>query len=136
MIARGLAFWEWGVLLPDNECVVHADFLTADGRVFFDKLFELNAKRTGQRDIGNGIFVYEGVQSLESAQLTIWRMSLCGALMSDDAKAPMERVSVAYALTAPRRMRAASKLVEVLTGATQKMRAGQPGLRHSLSYTL
>ena len=122
--------------MPDNECVVHADFLTADGRVFFDKLFELNAKRTGQRDIGNGIFVYEGVQSLESAQLTIWRMSLCGALMSDDAKAPMERVSVAYALTAPRRMRAASKLVEVLTGATQKMRAGQPGLRHSLSYTL
>lgn len=114
MIARGLAYIEWRVLLPDADCVVHADFLTAEGRAIFDRYFAGHGNKTGARDLGDGIFMYDGVQSLESPQLTLLRMSLCGANLGGDPKVPAERVSVAYALTAPRRMHAASKLVEFL----------------------
>lgn len=113
MIARGLAYVEFGIMLPDAECVVHADFLTADGRSFFDRVFEGKGNKTGERNLGNGIFVYDGVQSLESPQLTLLRMSF-GAMLGGDPKARGARVSVVYALTAPRKMSAASRLVEFL----------------------
>jgi hypothetical protein len=64
--------------------------------------------------LGDGIFVYDGVQSLESPQLTLWRMSLCGAILSGHPKTPGEKVSVAYGLTAPRTMSAATKLLQLL----------------------
>lgn len=113
MIARGLAYVEWGIVLPDAECVVHADFLSADGRLLFDRFFAGEGNQTGRRNLGNGIFVYDGVQSLESPQLTLLRMSF-GVMVGGDPKARGERVSVVYALTAPRKMSAASRLVEFL----------------------
>jgi hypothetical protein len=113
MIGRGLAYVEWGIVLPDADCIVHADFLTAHGRSLFDRFFAGKGKKTGERNLGNGIFVYDGVQSLESPQLTLLRMSF-GTLLGGDPKARGERVSVVHALTAPRKMSAASRLVEVL----------------------
>lgn len=113
MIARGLAYVEWGIMLPDAECVVHADFLTADGRSFLDRFFAGKGNKTGERNFGSGVFVYDGVQSLESPRLTLLRMSF-GAMLSGDPKARGERVSVVYALTAPRKMSATSRLVEFL----------------------
>jgi len=101
LIARGLVFWEWDVLLPDADCAVLAGFLTSDGRSFFDHYFVGQGVGTGVRNFGNGVFVYEGVQSLESPQLTLLRMSLYGAEMGGDRKSPGERVTMAYALTAP-----------------------------------
>jgi hypothetical protein len=114
MITRGLAYSEWGMLFPDTDCIVHVSFLTTEGRAIFDPYFAGQGNKTGVRNLGNGIFVYEGVQSLESPQLTLLRMSLCGAVVAGDPKARDERVSVAYALTAPRKMLAATKLVELL----------------------
>lgn len=113
MIARGLAYVEWGIVLPDADCVVHADFLTADGRSIFDRYFAGAGNNTGERNLGSGIFVYDGVQSLDSPQLTLLRMSF-GAMFGGDRKALGERVSVVHALTAPRKIPAASKLVELL----------------------
>jgi hypothetical protein len=114
MIARGLAYSEWGVLFPDADCVVHASFLTTEGRALFDRYFSGQGNKTGVRNLGDGIFVYEGLQSLESPQLTLLRMSLCGAILGGDPKARDERVSVVYALTAPRKMSAATKFVDLL----------------------
>lgn len=113
MITRGLAYVEWGIVLPDAECIVHADFLTADGRSLFDRFFAGKGNKTGERNLGNGIFVYDGVQSLESPQLTLLRMSF-GAILGGDPKARGERFSVVHALTAPRKMSATSRLVEFL----------------------
>jgi hypothetical protein len=116
MMTRGLAYAEFGVLLPDTDCVVHADFLTAEGRRFIDALHAHNGKRTGVKTLGDGIFMYDGVQSSEVPELTVWRMSLCGVVLGGDPKAPNERVTVVHALTAPRRISAASKLVELIRG--------------------
>ena len=114
MIARGLAYAEYGVLLPDAECVVHAGFLVGPGRRAFDALHAQRGDRTGTKNLGGGIFVYDGVQSWESPQLTVWRMSLCGISVSNHQQAPGERVEGVHAITAPRRMAAAGRLVEFL----------------------
>ena len=117
MITRGLGYVEYGLLLPEADCLVHADFVTAVGASMFDGLHAQRGNRTGVKNLGNGIFVYEGVQSFDSPQFTVWRMSLCGAVVSGDPNAPDERVSVVYAITAPRSMPAASRLVEFLRQA-------------------
>lgn len=114
MIVRGLAYAEFGVLLPEADCLVQADFLTAAGRGMFDQLHAQRGNRTGVKVLGNGIFTYEGVQARETPQLTVWRMSLCGVVVGGDPKAPAERVSVVHAITAPRRIEAASRLVDFL----------------------
>lgn len=117
MMARGLAFWEWDVLLPDADCIAFAGFLVPEGRAMFDRYFAGQGVKTGIRNFGDGAFVYEGVQSLESPQLTLLRMSFYGAEMGGDLRAPGEKVRMAYALTAPRRMSASTRLVELLRGA-------------------
>jgi hypothetical protein len=114
MIVRGLAYAEYGLLLPDADCIVRADFLTAVGRGIFDQLHAKQGERTGVKDLGNGIFRYEGVQAKDSPQLTVWRMSLCGIVVGGDARARDERVSVVHAFTAPRRIAAASRLADFL----------------------
>jgi len=113
-IVLGLAYAEYGLLLPEPDCVVRADFLTAVGRGIFDQLHAQQGNRTGVKDLGNGIFRYEGVQAKNSPQLTVWRMSLCGIVVGGDPKARDERVSVVHAFTAPRRVAAASRLAEFL----------------------
>lgn len=119
MIARGLAYLEWGVVLPEADCIVHADFLTAVGRSLFDGFFAGEGNKTGERNLGDGIFVYDGVQSTESPQLTLLRMSF-GTMLAGDSKVRGERVSVVHALTAPRTMPAASRLVEFLRSQGDK----------------
>lgn len=114
MIVRGLAYAEYGLLLPEADCLVRADFLISAGRAMFDQLHAQQGNRTGVKDLGNGIFRYEGVQSKSCPQLTVWRMSLCGIVVGGDAKAPDERVSVVHAFTAPRRIQAAVHLAELL----------------------
>ncbi len=82
----------------------------------FDRYLSGQGVKTGIRNFGDGAFVYEGVQSLESPQLTLLRMSFYGAEMGGDRRAPGEKVRMAYALTAPRRMSAGTRLVELLRG--------------------
>jgi hypothetical protein len=108
MMVRGLAYAEYEVLLPEAECIVRADFLIGAGRALFDQLHAQGGNRTGMKNLGHGIFEYEGVQSKGDPQLSIWRMSLCGIVTSGDPMAPAERVSVVHAFTAPRRMKAAT----------------------------
>jgi hypothetical protein len=116
MITRGLAFAHFGVILPEAECAVEAGFVREVGRAFFEPLFAMNARKTGRIELGDGIFLYEGLQALDSPQLTVWRMSLGGAILSGDPDSPMEKVSTAYALTAPRRMRATTEFAKFLRG--------------------
>jgi hypothetical protein len=103
-ITRGLAFCHWGLLFPEDPYLVHTEFLASKGRELFDSLFELRAHRTGVQHLGGVAFTYEGVQSPESQYLTLWRMTLGGAVMGNDEQAPGETVTLAYGLTAPRRM--------------------------------
>lgn len=123
MILRGLTYSEFGVFLPDRDCVVLPDYMASAGRACFDQLFALNDNRV-KRSLGDRIFVYEGVQSYASPQLTVWRMSLCGSVVSGDAAAPMEKASMIYAITAPRKMKATSELVRILGNEQQRISKG------------
>ena len=124
-IVRGLAQHEFKVLLPDDECVVTAHFMGSAGRALFDSLLALNGERVG-RDLGNGVFMYEGLQSPESPRLTIWRMSVYGAIVGDDERAPVERTSLIGALTGPRSMPAANEFVRLLQTSVAPARSRLP----------
>jgi hypothetical protein len=111
-IARGLAFSYWQVLLPDDECLVFPTFFTSQFRTVFDHVFKTTGGvQTGEINLGDGIFVYSGVRDPHIPRLTIWRMSLCGAVMADH-EAAGEKVSLCYVITAPRNLTAIVELVE------------------------
>jgi hypothetical protein len=76
-----------------------------------------NALRTGEVSLGNGIFTYSGVQDPKTPQLTIWRMSLCGAQMSAGGEG-LEKVTHAYVITAPHRMTSMVELVKKIRNAS------------------
>ena len=116
-IAKGLAHWHWGIYLPANTCVVIAAFLTSPGRAVFESLIAKEARDRVKGNLGEGVFVYEGAQSAECPELTVWRMSLYGVVVGNDPRSPMERCSEVYCLTAPKRMPAANELVRLLGGA-------------------
>jgi len=111
-IAKGLAYYHWQIYLPPDH-LVNAMFLTGETRAKFEG-FIAHAKKRVQADLGDGVFIYEGIKAEECSELTVWRMSLYGAQVTGDPRAPTERCSVAYVLTAPKRMSAAVKLVKAL----------------------
>jgi hypothetical protein len=112
-IARGLAFARWGLLLPSETCIVHAEFLSSAGESLFQRLFRLGMQQRVSENFGNGVFVYEAGMAKEPHELTVWRMSLYGARLADHVAG--ESVSDAYVLTAPRRMKAAHDLVRLMS---------------------
>lgn len=109
-IAKGLAYHHWQVYLPSDH-LVKAVLLTGVIREKFEG-FLANARDHVRGDLGEGVFVYEGIQAEECGELTVWRMSLYGAQVTGDARYPTGRCSEAYVLTAPKRMPAAVKLVK------------------------
>lgn len=113
-IAKGLSYHHWQVLLPPESYIVKAGFFSTQGQEIFERLLAHKAKERVSKNLGDGVFVYEGVQSAESAELTVWRMSLYGVEVSEGGKASAGRCSHAYAITAPERMPAARKLVRLL----------------------
>ena len=125
-VVKGLARHHWGLDIgPDM--FVRASFLRPEGANAFDRFFAGQAKDRVACDLGQGVFRYEGVQSLESASLTLWKMSIYGAEVGGDPTAPGHRVSMMYGLTVSKNSRAAELLAEVL-GASQGA-ASQPTIK-------
>ena len=48
---------------------------------YFDRLFAMNAKDRVRRDLGNGAVSYQGVQAVDTPQLTLWRFTFYGGLL-------------------------------------------------------
>ncbi len=85
---RRLASHHWKVALgPDH--FVRASFLNETGRQRFDPFFAV-AGANVQQDFGEGVFVYEGVQSQDCHELTLWKMSIYGAEVGGDKRQPRE----------------------------------------------
>ncbi len=114
-VARGLAYWHWGVYLSPKTCLVKAAFFTSPAQKIFEELLAKNARDRVKTSLGDGVFVYEGALSTECPELTVWRMSLYGVQIGGDPKVPMEKCSEAYVITAPKRMPAASDLVRLIS---------------------
>lgn len=113
LIIKGLAFHHWKIELG-ADYFVRASFFNAAGRQFFDPLFDGAARDRVKDDFGDGAFIYEGVQSLECAELTLWKMSIYGTEVGGDQRSPAERCSIIYGITAPKVWPVTEKLMELL----------------------
>jgi hypothetical protein len=127
MITRGLAFAEWGILLPDADCTLMADFMGEAGTPFINRMLALNGARVS-RTLGNGIFSYEGLQGVDSPQLTVWRMSFSGVTVGGDRKSPTDRTSVIGAVSVPRSMSRATEVFQALLAEQDRIIRPRPGL--------
>ena len=112
LVVRGLAFHHWGLIFDQNHAL-NASFVSEIARSQFEKLLAMNATRVSA-NLGNGVFVYEGVQANNEPHLTAWRMSLYGAEVIANATRPSERLRWAYGLTAPRSWPVTSKFMQLL----------------------
>lgn len=110
MVARGLAWHHWALLLPPETVNVYGWFASPEGTAIFDRIFTHDARRRVTRALGRG-FVYEGAQAKDIEQFTIWRMSLYGAVMADADNTPTQ---IGYVLTAPKSMAVANEFIRLV----------------------
>ena len=110
MIARGLAWHHWELLLPTETVNVYGWFASPEGTAIFDRIFTHDARRRVTRQLGRA-FLYEGAQAKDIEKFTIWRMSLYGAVMADGDNTPTQ---IGYVLTAPKTMAAANEFIRLL----------------------
>jgi hypothetical protein len=71
-IAKGLAWYHWKELI-EQDTAVWARLLNATGESLFTQLFLHNAEARVSESPGNGTFTYEGAQSADNPQMTVWR---------------------------------------------------------------
>jgi hypothetical protein len=109
-IVKGLAWHHWKLLLGQDYLVL-ASFITTEGQHFFDPLIDGTCQNRVKCCLGDGIFKYEGVQSKECPELTMWRMSLYGAEVGGDPGNSSARCSVVYGITAPKAWPVTEKLM-------------------------
>jgi hypothetical protein len=113
-IVKGLAWYRWQVALGPNH-FVRASFLMGKGMRHFDAFFAGNARARVNAELGSGGFVYEGIQANDSSDLTLWKMSLYGAEVGGDPRAPGVRCSVVYGITVPKTWPVAAKLMAIMS---------------------
>lgn len=82
MIARGLVWHHWSVYL-EHGYEVQTRTVTTRGMQFYEeKLFRKNARARVSENLGNGTFVYEGVQAIDDPAITAWKFTVYGGLAS------------------------------------------------------
>lgn len=113
-IVRGLAWHHWKLLLGP-EVMVTAGYLLEAGRRAFERLLTLGAADMVSVNLGDGVFAYEAVQAKECRELTVWKMSFYGGvLFGGDPRAPLERFTSAYGITAPKKWHVSKELQSML----------------------
>jgi hypothetical protein len=101
-IVKGLMWHHWGTILTPNH-VVRVGGLTREGENFFQSLFHGNASQRIRNDIGEGTFIYEGVQGIDDPHLSLWNFVAYGGLaVSDDPSMPSEISSRILGITGKR----------------------------------
>lgn len=90
-IIKGLAWHHWQVRI-DNCFPIDVMVLTPEGAKFFqDNFFSMNGAQRVLKSLGNGAVVYEGLQGVDCAQLTVWRFHFYGGLMFSDHEGNIAR---------------------------------------------
>jgi hypothetical protein len=105
MLVKGLAWHHWRVYLrEEHEVLVTA--LTHAGEAYFEnKFFHLNARDRVRVSLGQDTVIYEGMQGVDCAEVTVWRIQLLGGVqLGGDPEHP-ELISSLYgAMTGPIRV--------------------------------
>lgn len=115
-MTRGLAFHHWKMLFGPTH-VVRAAFLTEAARGPFEGLMASNSDRVTS-SLGGGGLEYEGAVAKDGTGLTVWRMSMYGAVVSGDGggRGNRERSSAAHCITAPKNWPATDRILKMLDG--------------------
>jgi len=107
LVTKGLVYHHYEKLvLPDQNVLTRASFITAEDVTRFAPLWEMNEQGCIHNDLGNGTFTYRAVQSKDYPSLTIWQMSLYGAMVRhrSDRGARVMEGSTVLAFTMPNTM--------------------------------
>ena len=104
-VARGLIWYHWRTYLT-REHSVRVVSLTTSGERFFDRyLFGMKPRARVSANLGDGTFVYEGVQGEDCPQLSVWRFSAFGGVkLIGDPNAPNGSSSRIGVVTGPARI--------------------------------
>ena len=114
LIAKGLVWHHWQVLLPPAAFGVRAEMLSAAGEKFYNGALAMNSGARVSDTLGNGTFSYEGAQSADNPGLSVWRLSAFGGLsVGGDPEAPDEISSQIGAMTGSHTFLANLKALEL-----------------------
>lgn len=97
-IVRGLVWYHWNLLLTSNT-FVRAGCIMKMAEQLFENFFNGNSNQRVNEDLGDGTIRYEGIQSVDSEYLTLWKFSFYGGLKFDALKAPSEISTLIWGLT-------------------------------------
>lgn len=67
--------------------------------------------------MGEGVFRYEGIQSADDVNVTLWKMSIYGAEVGGDPLLPGQRASMIYGVSVSKNSRAAELLASIFREA-------------------
>jgi hypothetical protein len=102
-IAKGLLWYHWQAILGSEDCVAATVFQEAGVSPPAYTLSTLKPKARVSVNLGDGTFMYEGLQTVDSPQSSLWRFLVYGGLyFCEEAKAPNEKASLLFAVTGPR----------------------------------
>ena len=104
-IVKGVAWNHFGILFTNENFLVVLALSKAGEHVFGQRFFTRNVGARVANDLGNGTFMYEGVQGTDSTSITAWRFAIYGGLsLGGDPRMPHEGSSVIGAFTGPTRV--------------------------------
>lgn len=105
MVVRGLIWHHFSVYLP-AEYFVKVFMATPEGEQAFDRnIFALNTPNRVHGNLGDGTFIYEGVQVVDTPASTGWRITAMGGVrLGGDRRMPNAVTSKIIGFSAHRRI--------------------------------
>lgn len=102
LIAKGLAWYHWRVLLGGGYSAIAGVFSDRGAEFIDSALFRQKARDRVAISLGGDTFVYEGLQATDDSRLTVWRFSIYGGVsFGGDPKLRGQRASQIVAVTGP-----------------------------------
>jgi hypothetical protein len=102
-IAKGLLWHHWGIILTDKDCAA-AIVVRDNGAGLLSHIFtKMSPRDRAVANLGAGALVYEGVQSKDFAQFTLWRFLVYGGLnFGESSRDRNGKHCIIFAVTGPR----------------------------------
>jgi hypothetical protein len=102
-IAKGLLWHHWQSVLGSEDCAA-ATVLRPDGDAPLHRtLAMLKPRNRVNVDLGAGTLIYEGLQTIDSPQSSLWRFLIYGGLcFAEESRHPGVKSSLIFAVTGPK----------------------------------
>lgn len=98
-----MIWYHWRLYLG-SEYAIQTHTVTKAGEKLYDELLsKRNARDRVHGNLGDGVFIYEGVQGLDDPVVTVWRFAVYGGLAAYEDVASSEAMgSQIIVLTGPK----------------------------------